>query len=314
MAGILSRARPWSPSADDAVRRATGGSVRILTPADTAALTTLSAADPVANCFVESVLENGRHAGSARSGGSLFLGIDAAGAPRAPGRASGLAPGLEAACWVGANVVPVGASGEAGALFGRALLALRRRFASVYGPRDAVLSIWQELGRGPQRARQVRDDQPLMVLPGAPAVEPSTGVRPARPEEFHTVLPACVAMFEEELGFSPLANGAVQYRLRVEDLIRNGHSLVDLDDAGRVRFKADLGVVSASCSQIQGVWVEPSLRGHGLAAPAMAAVAAYAQTLTEHVSLYVNSFNTAAVRTYRTVGFEQVGTFATVLL
>jgi predicted GNAT family acetyltransferase len=139
-------------------------------------------------------------------------------------------------------------------------------------------------------------------------------VRPARPGEFQTVLPACVAMFEEELGFSPLANGAMQYRLRVEDLIRSGHSLVDLDDAGRVRFKADLGVVSASCSQIQGVWVEPSLRGRGLAAPAMAAVAAHAHTITEHVSLYVNSFNTAAVRTYRTVGFEQVGTFATVLL
>lgn len=286
----------------------------MLTPADTAALTTLAAADPVANCFVESVLENGRHAGSTRSGGSLFLGIDASGEPPVPGRASGLAPGLEAACWVGANIVPVGTSGEAGALFGRALLAMRRRFASVYGPRNAVLAIWRELGRGPQQARQVRDDQPLMVLPGEPALEPSTRVRPARPEEFHAVLPACVAMFEEELGFSPLANGAVQYRLRVEDLIRHGHSLVDLDDAGRVRFKADLGVVSASCSQIQGVWVDPSLRGHGLAAPAMAAVAAYAHTTTEHVSLYVNSFNTAALRTYRTVGFEQAGTFATVLL
>ncbi|MGD6978216.1 MULTISPECIES: DUF4081 domain-containing GNAT family N-acetyltransferase [Citricoccus] len=314
MAGILSRARPWSPSADDAVRRATGGVVRVLTPADTAALAALAAADPVANCFVESILENGRHAGSTRSGGSLFLGIDAAAAPPAPGRAPGRVPGLEAACWVGANIVPVGASPEAGALFGRALLALRRRYASVYGPRDAVLSIWQELGRGPQRARQVRDEQPLMVLPGAPAVEPSPRVRPARPKEFHTVLPACVAMFEEELGFSPLANGAVQYRLRVEDLIRNGHCLVDLDDAGRVRFKADLGVVSARCSQIQGVWVDPSLRGRGLAAPSMAAVAAYAHTITEHVSLYVNSFNTAALRTYRTVGFEQVGTFATVLL
>ena len=308
MAGILSRARQWSPSADDAVRRATGGAVRVLTPADTAALTALAAGDPVANCFVESVLETGRHAGSTRAGGSLFLGIDA-GSRRDDG-----VPDLAAACWVGANVVPVGASDEAGALFGRALLALRRRYASVYGPREGVLSIWRELGRGPQRARQVRDDQPLMVLPGEPAVEPSPRVRPARPEEFGAVLPACVAMFEEELGFSPLAHGAVQYRLRVEDLIRNGHSLVDLDDAGQVRFKADLGVVSASCAQIQGVWVAPALRGRGLAAPAMAAVAAYAHTITEHVSLYVNSFNTAALRTYRTVGFEQVGTFATVLL
>jgi predicted GNAT family acetyltransferase len=31
------------------------------------------------------------------------------------------------------------------------------------------------------------------------------------------------------------------------------------------------------------------------------------------VSLYVNDFNTAALATYRRVGFRQVGTFASVL-
>lgn len=310
MARILSRARPWSPSPDDAVRRATGGAVRVLSHADTTALTALAATDPVANCFVESTLEKGRDASPVRSGGSLFLGISGAGSPATMGR-----PGaLEAACWVGANVVPIGATAESGALFGVALAALHRRFASVYGPREAVLHLWKELSRGPQQARQIRDDQPLMVLPGEPAVEPSPRVRPARHDEFSAVLPACVAMFEEELGFSPLQNGAVQYRLRVEDLIRNGWSLVDFDASGQVRFKADLGVVSSQCSQIQGVWVAPEHRGRGLAAPAVAAVAQHARGIAPWVSLYVNSFNTAALRTYRTVGFEQVGTFATVLL
>jgi uncharacterized protein len=307
VARILSRARPWSPSPDDAVHRATGGAVRILGHADTTALAALAAMDPVANCFVESILEKGRDAAPVRSGGSLFLGIFG---PDLPGRP----PVLKAACWVGANVVPIGADAESGSLFGVALTALRRRYASVYGPREAVLSLWSELSRGPQQARQVRDDQPLMVLEGAASVAPSARVRPARTEEFPVVLPACVAMFEEELGFSPLQNGAVQYRLRVEDLIRNGWSLVDLDDAGQVRFKADLGVVSTHCTQIQGVWVAPGLRGQGLAAPSVAAVAAYARTIAPLVSLYVNGFNTAALRTYRTVGFEQVGTFATVLL
>ncbi|VXB11560.1 DUF4081 domain-containing GNAT family N-acetyltransferase [Citricoccus sp. K5] len=310
MVRILSRARPWSPSPDDAVRRATGGAVRVLNHSDTTALTALAAADPVANCFVESILEKGRDATPAHSGGPLFLGIFTQATPMT----AGCPAELEAACWVGANVVPIGATAEAGALFGVALTALHRRFASVYGPREAVLPLWDELSRGPQRARQIRDDQPLMVLRGRPAVEPSPHVRPARTEEFPVVLPACVAMFEEELGFSPLQNGAVQYRLRVEDLIRNGWSLVDLDDAGRVRFKADLGVVSASCTQIQGVWVEPGQRGQGLAAPSVAAVTEYARQTAPLVSLYVNSFNTAALRTYRTVGFEQVGTFATVLL
>ncbi|MFC7402880.1 GNAT family N-acetyltransferase [Citricoccus sp. GCM10030269] len=307
MARILSRARPWSPSPDEAVRRASGGAVRVLSQDDTPALSALVAQDPVANCFVQSTLEKGRHAGPIRAGGSLFLGIFG------PDRATD-APVLEAACWVGANVVPVAADAEAGRLFGLALTALRRRFASVYGPREAVLALWSELSRGAQRARQVRDDQPLMVLDGPPAVEPSPRVRPAVPEEFSAVLPACVAMFEEELGFSPLQNGAAQYRLRVEELIRNRWSLVDCDDAGRVRFKADLGVVSSDCTQIQGVWVDPSERGQGLAAPSVAAVVQYAQSIAPHVSLYVNRYNTAALRTYRTVGFDQVGTFATVLL
>ncbi len=310
MARILSRARPWSPSPEEAVRRATGGAVRVLTHADTTALTALAATDPVANCFVESMLEKGRDAAPVRAGGSLFLGISGTGSPATLGRPAG----LEAACWVGANVVPIGADAESGALFGTALVALHRRFASVYGPREPVLHLWRELSKGVQRARQVRDDQPLMVLPGTPAVAPSPRVRPARHHEFAQVLPACVAMFEEELGFSPLVNGAVQYRLRVEELIRNGWSLVDIDDDGRVRFKADLGLVSARCAQIQGVWVSPEHRGRGLSAPAVAAVAEYARGITGLVSLYVNSFNTAALRTYRTVGFEQVGTFATVLL
>ena len=53
--------------------------------------------------------------------------------------------------------------------------------------------------------------------------------------------------------------------------------------------------------------------GEGLAAPAMAAVVEYAARTADHVSLYVNAYNEPALRTYARVGFEQVGTFATVL-
>ena len=35
--------------------------------------------------------------------------------------------------------------------------------------------------------------------------------------------------------------------------------------------------------------------------------------LAPTVRLYVNSYNTAAIRTYQRVGFTQVGTFATIL-
>jgi predicted GNAT family acetyltransferase len=65
---------------------------------------------------------------------------------------------------------------------------------------------------------------------------------------------------------------------------------------------------------VQGVWVDPSLRGRGLSVGGTAAVVELARAqVAPVVSLYVNDFNTAARRAYERVGFRQVGTFTSVL-
>ena len=78
-------------------------------------------------------------------------------------------------------------------------------------------------------------------------------------------------------------------------------------------FKAELGAVTPEVTQVQGVWMNPALRGQGLSAGYMAAVVVLAQTRAPVTSLYVNNFNSRARATYERVGFRQVGTFATVL-
>ena len=68
-------------------------------------------------------------------------------------------------------------------------------------------------------------------------------------------------------------------------------------------------------AEIQGVWVEPSLRGFGLGREGLALVCETIQAaMAPTVSLYVNSFNREAIESYEAVGFRRIGTFSTVML
>jgi predicted GNAT family acetyltransferase len=277
--------------------------LRPLGPADATELLELCGRDPVTNVFVASRVE--RH------------GIDP---PGVRGELYGwFSRGeLVSACWYGANLVPVEAVPEALRAFTQHALQTGRRCSSLVGPADAVLSMWAALeGRwGP--ARDVRGDQPLMALDHPGPVDPDPQVRRALRTDLEVLVPAAVAMFTEEVGYSPLqADGGTAYRMRVAQLVDDGHAFVRVEPGERgeprVVFKADLGAVSGQVAQVQGVYVDPAWRGRGLAAPAMAAVAALALRDVEVVSLYVNAFNAPALAAYRRAGFEQVGTFATVL-
>jgi predicted GNAT family acetyltransferase len=153
-----------------------------------------------------------------------------------------------------------------------------------------------------------------MVLDGPPAVTPDPAVRRVRRDELETLLPACIAMFTEEIGVSPLVgDGGALYRARVAELVSQGRAYARIED-GRVLFKAEVGAATRSVCQVQGVWVHPSLRGRGLSVGGTAAAATLARTsVAPVVSLYVNDFNTPARRAYERVGFRQVATFTSVL-
>ena len=79
-------------------------------------------------------------------------------------------------------------------------------------------------------------------------------------------------------------------------------------------FKAEIGSQSPAVGQIQGVWVHPEWRGHGVGTAGTAAVSAAVVQTGRIASLYVNGYNTVARAAYASVGFSEVGNFATVLL
>jgi GNAT superfamily N-acetyltransferase len=295
---MLSRVAPWLASRKD-VPDPPGISVRTLDGDDTAALVLLAQRDPVSNVFI---LAHLRATGTAAptSGGAGVLGVFDDGV-------------LAGACWAGANLVPIQLEPTLAGVVAAAANRSGRRYASAFGPAAAVLALHAELVDLGHRAHEVRPDQPLMTISEAPSVEPNPGLALGNLADFDRILPACAAMFEEEVGYSPFLGGREFYSRRVEGLIRQGHSLVHLNEAREVVFKAELGAVTSDVTQIQGVWMNPLYRGQGLSAGYMASVVEQARKVAPVASLYVNGFNTRARATYERVGFSQVGTFATVL-
>lgn len=221
---------------------------------------------------------------------------------------------LESLCYAGANLVPVAATPEALDAFADRARRQGRRCSSIVGPAPQVASLWAQLRPHWGTPRAVRERQPVMAMGVPPAVPGDPLVRRVLPGELDVVLPACVAMFTEEVGVSPVVGeGATLYRARVSDLIRQGRAFARIDD-GQVVFKAEVGAVTAQACQLQGVWVAPHLRGRGLAAPGIATVVEESlRSLAPTVSLYVNGYNTRARSAYRRVGFTEVDTFMSVL-
>ncbi|SDG13738.1 hypothetical protein SAMN05421505_10225 [Sinosporangium album] len=272
---------------------------RVLDDSDREEVLALLDADPVANVFVASrVRAVGLNPG--RLGGQMW-GYGPRGA-------------LTSLCYAGANLVPVNAGPEAATAFADRARRQGRRCSSIVGPADAVERMWERLEPYWGAARAVRWSQPVMAIGDKPRVPADPLVRRVRPEEFSTLLPACVAMFTEEVGISPdTGDGGALYRTRVAELIRIGRSYARIED-GTVVFKAEIGAVTPQACQIQGVWVNPELRGQGHAVAGMAAIVEHALAcFAPLVTLYVNDFNAAARAVYRKVGFTEVDTFMSVL-
>ena len=275
---------------------------RVLGEGDEPAVHRLLATDPIAGCVLA-----GRIEASGTAPASLG----------APLWGVGEGSRLDAVCLAGANLIPFsvpGAERVAAAAFADRARRAGRRCSTIVGSAAVVAPLWDLLAPHWGPPRDHRPDQPLMAIDGPPAVAPEPRVRPVRPAELETLMPAAVAMFTEEVGVSPLrVDGGAGYRARVAELVRSGQSLAWIE-GGEVLFKAEIGAVSRAACQVQGVWVAPAHRGRGIGTAGTAAVVEYARTaMAPVVSLYVNGFNRPARAAYRRVGFREVGTYASVL-
>lgn len=271
--------------------------LRALGPQDLGALHELLAQRPVENLFLASRLDQS--------------GFD----ERVVGRVHGFERDGEitAVCFDGGTVFPAGIDPDAIPHFVGAVGPVRQ-CASILGPGMMALGLYIGLSTryrgGWARALNVRQRQPLMVLDETPWIPPDERVRPITMREFESYLEASVAMYTDEIGASPFKYGP-GYGSYVRARVETGDAWGIVEN-GRVIFKADLGPRYRGQAQLQGVWLDPRLRGQGLAPSMLAGMLVQAQQRFPIISLYVNDFNVPAIRSYERLGFREVGTLATV--
>ncbi len=273
------------------------GGVQQLTERSTLDVLCALEGDPVANCMVAARVE-ARGASPSRLGGVLWT----------------LDHPSQSLCYSGANLIPVYGSEQALYAFAERARRQPRVCSSLVGAAELVLPMWDLLEPWWGPARDVRPCQPLLVLTNSARVPADRSVRRVRSADLDAYLPAAVAMFTEEVGVDPnMSDGGRHYCQRVQEVIADGRAFARFED-GEVVYKAEVGARSTGVGQIQGVWVRPDRRGHGLAVPATAAVTDFVRAEGRTPSLYVNDYNSTARRVYDRVGFTQVATFATILL
>jgi len=270
---------------------------RVSVVRDAAAVLEVLDQDPIGSCMVAArVADHGVEPGAI--GGELWTRRGAA----------------DSLCYAGPNLIPLRGEIDDLNAFADQAMSTARRCSSLVGRAELVLPMWRRLEAAWGPARDVREHQPLMALHSAPQCSIDSAVRPARMEELDAYLAAAIDMFIGEVGVDPrMGDNGRGYRRRVAGLIAAGRAWARFE-RGEVVFKAEVGSQSPTVGQIQGVWVHPEWRGRGLGTTGTAALSAAVLRSGRIASLYVNSFNTVARATYARIGFEQVGTFATVLL
>jgi uncharacterized protein len=233
------------------------------------------AEEPVERVFLEDV---------ARRGLGRFTAIDGGGR-------------LTALCHAGSNLVP---SGDECSAF--AALAAASKARMIIGEEGAVTALWEAAERELPRAREDRPGQPVYVIDDPPAPGES-GLRPAEPEDFDLLLPACAAAHEHEIGIDPLERDPEGFRWRTRAQINEGRSWI-WAEKGAILFKAEASAWTPHAVQLQQVWVDPDVRGRGYAQRGLRDLCRFLLARVPTVCLFVRRDNESAIRLYDAVGMR----------
>jgi predicted GNAT family acetyltransferase len=172
---------------------------------------------------------------------------------------------------------------------------------------DLVDTLWQRLRTRIDPPSVVRMNQPIYALMKMRRAAELQSARFATIADLDQLVPACAAMHLEEVGINPLDRDALGYRERIRELVEKRHSIIRME-GGEIAFKCEFSAVTPEAVQLMGVWTAPQYRNRGFARQTLEELCGMLIRGGRSVTLFVNDFNTPAIRLYESLGFERIGT------
>jgi ribosomal protein S18 acetylase RimI-like enzyme len=139
------------------------------------------------------------------------------------------------------------------------------------------------------------------------------GLRLAAPEDLDLVVPVQAHMVELESRINPLDTDPEGFRARCLRRIEMGRTWV-IVGGGRLLFKAEVQADTPEVIYLEGVWVDPAMRGTGAGRKYMAELCRLMFARTRTVCLLANEENERAQRFYRSCGFRLRSVYDTIFL
>jgi uncharacterized protein len=242
------------------------------------------AEEPVERVFLEDV---------ARRGLGRFAGLEEAGR-------------MLALCHVGANIVPSGV--ETGRF---AEIAAESQPRMIVGEERAVTELWGVLRNDLPEPLDDRPGQPVYVISDAPPAG-ETGLRAATVEDLDVLVSASADAYLEEVGVDAYERDPALFEWRTRAQVEQGRSWVWRED-DHIRFKAEASAWTDKAVQLQQVWVEPELRGHGYGKRALSDLCRLLLARTPTVCLFVRPENEAAIALYESIGMRRTITYRSLI-
>ena len=183
----------------------------------------------------------------------------------------------------------------------------------IMAERERVDAFWNYYADGGQQMRLACRELLLELQWPVAVQEPIANLRLATTEDLDLIMPVQAEMAFDESGVNPLETDPHGFRQRCLRRIQQGRSWVLVED-GQLLFKADVISETAEVTYLEGIWVNPNVRGRQLGLRCISQLARTLLAKTKSLCALVNEKNDSAQKMYQRAGFKQRSTYDTIFV